>query len=54
LHIKARTAEVLSARRTTPSPALRNSLPWTVVTDDGADPADVKKFRDVGFDVEVA
>jgi hypothetical protein len=29
-------------------------LPWTLVTDDGADPEQVKKFRDAGVAVEVA
>ena len=32
----------------------RLALPWTLVTDDGADPAEVKKFRDAGVAVEVA
>lgn len=32
----------------------RLALPWTLVTDDGADPEQVKKFRDPGVQVEVA
>jgi DeoR/GlpR family transcriptional regulator of sugar metabolism len=32
----------------------RLALPWTLVTDDGADPAQVQKFRDAGVAVEVA
>jgi hypothetical protein len=32
----------------------RLALPWTLVTDDGADPEQVQKFRDVGVHVEVA
>ncbi|MFF1883437.1 DeoR/GlpR family DNA-binding transcription regulator [Pseudarthrobacter sp. NPDC058196] len=32
----------------------RLALPWTLVTDDGADPAQVQKFRDAGVQVEVA
>ena len=32
----------------------RLALPWTLVTDDGADRAELKKFRDAGVAVEVA
>ena len=32
----------------------RLALPWTLVTDDGADPEQVQKFRDAGVLVEVA
>jgi DeoR/GlpR family transcriptional regulator of sugar metabolism len=32
----------------------RLALPWTLVTDDGADPGQVQKFRDAGVQVEVA
>ncbi|MDQ0770212.1 hypothetical protein QF031_002961 [Pseudarthrobacter defluvii] len=35
-------------------PWARLALPWTLVTDDGADPAQVQKFRDAGAQVEVA
>lgn len=30
------------------------ALPWTLVTDDGANPAQVQKFRDAGVQAEVA
>ena len=32
----------------------RLALPWTLVTDDGADPGQVQKFREAGVTVEVA
>ena len=32
----------------------RLALPWTLVTDDGADLSQVQKFRDAGIAVEVA
>ncbi|MGF9648738.1 DeoR/GlpR family DNA-binding transcription regulator [Pseudarthrobacter oxydans] len=32
----------------------RLALPWTLVTDDGADAAQVQKFKDAGVQVEVA
>lgn len=32
----------------------RLALPWTLVTDDGADPKQVQKFRDAGVQVELA
>lgn len=31
----------------------RLALPWTLVTDDGADPGQVEKFIDAGVEVEV-
>jgi DeoR/GlpR family transcriptional regulator of sugar metabolism len=31
----------------------RLDLPWTLVTDDGADPGQVQKFRDVRVTVEI-
>ena len=33
---------------------VRPALPWTLVTDDGVDPSQVRKFRDAGVQVEVA
>lgn len=32
----------------------RLALPWTLVTEDGADPEQVQKFREAGVVVEVA
>jgi len=32
----------------------RLPLPWTLITDDGADPAEIAKFQDTGVSVEVA
>lgn len=32
----------------------RLALPWTLVTDDGADPGQLQKFRDAGVEVAVA
>jgi hypothetical protein len=32
----------------------RLALPWTLVTDDGADPVQVQNFRDAGVGVQVA
>lgn len=29
-------------------------MPWTLITDDGADPAQIRKFRDAGVHVEEA
>ena len=31
----------------------RLALPWTLVTDDGADPGQEQKFKDAGVQVEV-
>ena len=42
------------ATRTNLMACRKLALPWTLVTDDGADPAQVQKFRDAGVEVEVA
>lgn len=44
------TAALSTCRRLPDAPG----IPWTLVTDDGADPKQVQKFRDAGVHVEVA